>query len=236
MNYATDRAAIIKLNGGPGLGTPTCQILPPGIPGYVPYCPYTINPTSGGRWIGPDLAKARALLAASHTTGAPVTVYSLNDSVSKSIGLYFESLLSQLGYRSSLKTLTTSAFVGVVGNSSFHTQAALYTWYQDYPRPSDFINVALSCSAFIPKSSANANLAEFCAPQIDAGTRHALTVEETDPGAANQLWRLQDRAVTDQAPWVPLFNPRLADFVSARVKGYQFNPVWYFLIDQAYVR
>ena len=47
VNYAVNRAAIVKLYGGPKTATPTCQILPPGFPGYVPYCPYTKNPTTG---------------------------------------------------------------------------------------------------------------------------------------------------------------------------------------------
>ena len=35
---------------------PSCQVLPPGFPGYKPYCPYTKNP--GAKWSAPDLAKA----------------------------------------------------------------------------------------------------------------------------------------------------------------------------------
>ena len=44
VNYAIDRNAAIKIFGGPRLATPSCQVLPPGFPGYKPYCPYTIKP------------------------------------------------------------------------------------------------------------------------------------------------------------------------------------------------
>ena len=69
VNYATDRAALVKIAGGPKLAVPTCQVLPPNFPGYEPYCPYTKNPGSG-KWTAPDLAKAKQLIDASGTKGA----------------------------------------------------------------------------------------------------------------------------------------------------------------------
>ena len=30
--------------------------------------------------------------------------------------------------------------------------------------------------------------------------------------------------MTDQAPWVDLYNPKQIDFLSKRVHGYQWNP------------
>jgi peptide/nickel transport system substrate-binding protein len=45
-----------------------------------------------------------------------------------------------------------------------------------------------------------------------------------------------DKAVTDQAPWVAMYNPKYIDFLSSRVKGYLFSPQWYFLLDQASVK
>ena len=58
----------------------------------------------------------------------------------------------------------------------------------------------------------------------------------TDPAGANKIWAQVDRRVTDQAPWVAMFNPKLLDFVSKRVKGYVFSPQWYFMLDQASVK
>lgn len=78
LNFAIDRNAIVKLYGGPAEAIPTCQIIPPTIPGYVPYCPYTRDPSPSGRWSGPDLARARRLIAASGTRGDPVTLVTQN--------------------------------------------------------------------------------------------------------------------------------------------------------------
>ena len=40
----------------------------------------------------------------------------------------------------------------------------------------------------------------------------------------------------DQAPWVDLYNPKQIDFLSKRVHGYQWNPQWYILIDQQWIK
>jgi peptide/nickel transport system substrate-binding protein len=48
INYAVDRSKMIGLIGGSLAGQPTCQILPPTLTGYRPYCPYTINPGPSG--------------------------------------------------------------------------------------------------------------------------------------------------------------------------------------------
>lgn len=53
LNYAIDRNVLVELNGGPDTAQPTCQALPPGIPGYQRYCPYTANPSATGAYRGP---------------------------------------------------------------------------------------------------------------------------------------------------------------------------------------
>ena len=53
---------------------PTCQLIPPGIPGHRPYCPYQKGPADGP-YQGPDLAKARALVAESGTVGIPIVIH-----------------------------------------------------------------------------------------------------------------------------------------------------------------
>ena len=81
VNLAIDRAAVADRLGGPGLSVPTCQVLPPNFPGYQAYCPWTRMPQDG-RWHGPDLSRAQALVRASGTAGATVDfVSSSNDPV-----------------------------------------------------------------------------------------------------------------------------------------------------------
>jgi peptide/nickel transport system substrate-binding protein len=64
----------------------------------------------------------------------------------------------------------------------------------------------------------------------------ALQQGITDPQGANVKWQQVDKEVTDQAPWISMFNPKYLNFVSGRVKGFVFSPQWYFLIDQASIK
>ena len=65
INLAVDRAAATSAWGGRNVAEPTCQLLPPNVPSYRPYCPYTAGSTTSGTWTAPDLAKAKALVARS---------------------------------------------------------------------------------------------------------------------------------------------------------------------------
>jgi peptide/nickel transport system substrate-binding protein len=235
VNFATDRNALVKIYGGPKLAVPTCQILPPNFPGYKPYCPYTKNPGSG-KWTAPDMAKAQQLVAASGTKGASVKVNTDTVETDKALGLYFVGLLNKLGYKASLQALSPDIQYPYCQNSKNKIQFCWSSWYQDYPAASDFLNILLGCGSFIPNSNASPNIAEFCDKGIQAQMDSALQQGITDPSGANTKWQAIDKAVTDQAPWVALFNPKYIDFLSKRVKGYQFSPQWYFLLAQASVK
>jgi peptide/nickel transport system substrate-binding protein len=235
VNFATDRNALVKIGGGPKLAVPTCQILPPTFPGYEPYCPYTANPGSG-KWTAPDMAKAKQLIAASGTKGMAVKVNTDTTDTNKALGLYFVGLLNKLGYKATLQALAANIQYPYVQNSSNHVQFAYSSWYQDYPAASDFLDILLGCGSFHPNSNSSPNIAEFCNKGIQSKMDQAANTGITNPTAANKQWAQVDKEVTDQAPWVAMYNPKLIDFLSSRVKGYLFSPQWYFLIDQASVK
>jgi peptide/nickel transport system substrate-binding protein len=235
VNFATDRNALVKIAGGPKLAIPTCQVLPPNFPGYKPYCPYTKNPGSG-EWTAPDLAKAKQLIAQSGTKGAAVKVNTDTTDTDKALGLYFVGLLNKLGYKATLQALSADIQYPYIQNSKNHVQFAFSDWFQDYPAASDFLNILLGCGSIHPNSNSSPNIAQFCDKGIQAKMDQAGKTGITDPTAANKQWAEVDKEVTDQAPWVSMYNPKYIDFLSSRVKGYQFSPQWYFLIDQASVK
>ena len=239
LNAAIDRNKLIQLIGGSLTAQPTCQVLPPALPGYRPYCPYTLNPGPGGVWTAPDLARAERLVRASGTRGARVTVVTgafgtkIPD---RTTGHYLVSVLDQLGYRASLRVVTNpDAYARRLYDSRQRTQAGWFSWYQDYPAPSDFISPLLTCQSFIPGNPLNLNAAEFCNRRIDAQVNQALTLQPRNPNAAAARWARIDRQIADQAPWVPIYNPRSLVMLSARVGNYQFDPYWSLLIDQLWV-
>src|SRR6478735_9784639 len=116
-NFAADRNAYVKIAGGPSLGVPTCQILPPNFPGYKPYCPYTAG-SDHTKWTAPDIAKAKQLVQQSGTAGMKVVVNSATDETSKALALQMVSDLNKIGYKASTQLLTGSIQYPFVQNSN----------------------------------------------------------------------------------------------------------------------
>jgi peptide/nickel transport system substrate-binding protein len=235
VNFATDRNALVKIYGGPQLASPTCQVLPPNMPGYTPYCPYTANPGSG-KWTAPDMAKAQQLVEESGTKGMRVKVNSDTTDVHKAVGEYFVGLLDKLGYKASPQFLSADIQYPYVQNSKNKVQIGFSDWFADYPAASDFLDILLGCGSFHPNSNSSPNIAQFCDKGIQAQMDKASDTAIEDPDAGNQIWQAVDKATTDKAPWVAYVNAKMLDFTSARVKGFQFSPQWYFLLAQASVK
>src|SRR4249919_733116 len=234
VNLAINRKATIDIFGGPKLASASCQVLPPGFPGYKPYCPYTKNP--GTRWSAPDLAKAKRLIQESGTAGQPVSVYSADDEVSKEMGVYIQSVLNQIGYKAKVKPISGNIFFTYVQNTKHKVQINVQQWYQDYPAASDFLYILFGCESFHPGSDSSINIAGFCDKKINAQMHKALTLGIENQDAADALWTKIDRMVTDQAPMATIFNPKHLDFVSKRVGNFTFSKQYYWVIDQSWVQ
>jgi peptide/nickel transport system substrate-binding protein len=236
FSLAADRGSFVAMLGGLDLATPTCQILPPGIPGYQPYCPFTTDPSASGAWVGPDLAAARTLVAESGTSGMHVTVWSDDFAPDPTTGAFTVSVLRELGYRATLHIATPEA-MRAVNDSRRRIQATDGNWYADYPSASDFFDLLFRCSAFRlgdPADTRNGSF--FCAPAIDKLMNLADDQQATGPARAAATWATVDRAVTFAAPWVPLAVLNNMDFLSARVTNYRYNLFFGILLDQLQIR
>ncbi|HZQ65001.1 MAG TPA: ABC transporter substrate-binding protein [Gaiellaceae bacterium] len=234
VNYAIDRNALVKIFGGPNLAVPSCQVLPPGFPGNKPYCPYTKNP--GTKWSAPDVAKAKKLVDESGQKGAKVVVISPDDEVQKAVGVYLASVLNEIGFKATAKTISGNIAFTYVQNTKNKVQINVQQWYQDYPAASDFLHILFGCESFHPGSDSSINIAGFCDKKINAEMHRALKLEQTSFPAANALWAKIDREVTDQAPMATLFTPRHIDFLSKRVGNFVFSKQFYWLVDQSWVQ
>ena len=185
LNYAIDRKRIARFTGSSLTAQPTCQILAPTLPGYRPYCPYTLDPSSSGSWTAPDLARAQQLVASSGTRGMKVTLLLTSPfpgAPTLQIGRYVVSVLDRLGYRASTRVISNDDVgVGAFGDSRRRPQIGWFTWFQDHPTPSNFIDTLLSCRAFVPRSAANLNVSELCDRAIDSQIRskHANRTNNT---------------------------------------------------------
>ena len=234
VNFALDRNALVNFFGGPVLASPVCQVLPPGFPGHVDYCPYTASP--GGTWSAPDIEKAKALVEESGTKGQTVTIIAEDTAVSKAIGTYMQSVLTEIGYVAEVKPISPNIQFTYIQNTNNKVQISITQWYQDYPAASDFLNILFGCSSFSPGSDSSINIAGFCDKDIQAKMDAALALGVTDPDGANKMWAEVDHAVTDAAPMAALFTPKHIDFVAKRVGNFQFNSQFYWMVSQSWVQ
>jgi YVTN family beta-propeller protein len=237
LNHAVDRERIVELHGGPLAAQPTCQLLPPAVPGYEPYCPYTLGPASAATWSAPDLSRALAMVAASGTKGMRVDVFAYDQFGRIETGRYLLSVLRRLGYRSSLRVIPElfGGYLEYVGDSRNRAQIGTFGWYSDFASAL-FLRDLFGCASFQPRSTSNLNLSAFCSPSTDARMAKAAEIQASDPVRANELWAKADRALVDQAAAVPLVNRHVVGFVSERVGNYQLHPQWLTLLDQLWVR
>jgi YVTN family beta-propeller protein len=217
LNYAVDRNHIVQLNGGPISSEVTCQILTPDTNGYKRYCPYTVRPDATGTYHGPNLAKAKKLVASSGTKGDQVTIWFYDIPIGHRNGGYFVSVLRQLGYSASLKTIPHT---GPVWRPS--RQAGIDGWGSDYPSANNVFSPTFTCNSYSRNPATNYNTAAFCKPALDAEMRRAATLQATNPSAAAALWTSIDRKVTDQAPWVAMKESLSTDFVSRQTGNYKY--------------
>ena len=219
VNYAVDRNHLIELASGPERARVGCQLLPPNINGYRRYCPYTLHPNRAGTYNGPDLTKARQLVAASGTKGQSVSVWFYSIPIGLRNGAYIVSVLRSLGYNARLKTIPHTA------GSTYtrHRQAGVGAVHADYPSANDFFAPVFTCRSYKPdRPKENANVAAFCNQHVDAQIARAGALQASDPHAASQLWSTIDREITDQAPWVVIRNDLAPNFVSRRTGNYTF--------------
>jgi peptide/nickel transport system substrate-binding protein len=243
LNYAIDRQALAMAASDAFVGGPTCQVLPKNTVGYIPYCPYTKDPNELGQWTGPDVQKARQLVAQSGTAGQKVTIW-IESGDTKSAqerrkrAPIVAMTLRSIGYRPTIRTIPGNYFEPLVDPKSRH-QIAITGWVSDYPAASNFVLPLLTCRQTLDRLSGadsfSANMSRFCMPQIDSLTERALATQQDDPAAARDRWAQVDRALTDAAGLVPVASFRNAALVSSRVGNVQGHPVYLWLLTQMWV-
>ena len=227
VNYAVDRHQVSQLAGGAALAQPTCQFIPPGFPGYIPSCRYTLDPGPAGAWTAPDVERARSLIRQSGTAGMTVTVWGYQDK--RPILRYFAALLHRLGYHTSVRLFPDYGSYNVkVGDPHARAQIGIQGWSPDIGAPSNYTPPFL-CSSIATRI----NDSQYCNRALETRIEAARTASGT---RAIALWNDVYRRLADAAPAVPLVNRRTVTLVSDRVGNFQSHPWWSTLLDQLWVR
>ena len=157
INYAIDPEALNRVFGG--RLHPTQQILPPGMPGYEEYKLYP----------GPDMNKAKALIAEANPTDKDITVWTDDEPDRKRIGEYYHDLLTQLGFNATLKVIAGDVYWTTIGNQSTpDLDTGFADWFQDFPHPDDFFRPLLNGKNILPTNSNNFSKVAIPGPRRQA--------------------------------------------------------------------
>jgi peptide/nickel transport system substrate-binding protein len=215
FNYALDRRKVIRSEGGPDVSLPTCQLVPPSMPSYAQYCPYTRG-GADGPYRGPDLAKARRLVAASGTAGMTVRVTDIVGDINAApyVG-YLAHVLASIGYHASVQRLRdTDRSERYYSDPHGGVQVETGGWFADFPVPANFVDL-VTCRG------GGGYAIGYCDRVLDRRIRRATARLQVDPAAALRDFTAIDRTVTDRAVLLPVSNLRNWWLASPRVGNYQ---------------
>lgn len=211
MNYAVDKERLLKLING--TGAEAKGVLPPLMPGY--------NPDLKGYPYNPAMAK-RLLTEAGYPNGFKATLWaSVSHGERVKMAEALKEQLAEVGVRIDIKAVAFSVWDEATGRRH-NTTFVFSGWYQDYPDPSNFLDVLLNGDRIVGVHCNNC--AFYSNPRVNALLR--LAAKDTNAQHRLQLYRQAEEIIVQDAPWVPLYHPYLYILYQPWVKGHKLHPVW----------
>jgi ABC-type oligopeptide transport system substrate-binding subunit len=211
VNYAIDRPALLRVRGVLG-GTRTTTILPRSLTGGV--YDQRLYPIAGA-----DAAKAKSL--AGGNCGNVNLWYATGPVGTPQSGI-LKYNLSQMGCNVTTKSFVGYAIYTAAGVKGAPFDAMFAGWYQDYADGYDFFHILLDGRTI--QASNNNNLAYFNQPSVDAKIDAA---NKLTGNARSKAWGSLDiYTMKNYAPWAPIDNRNVRDFIGPNTAGYQFSPAW----------
>ena len=196
INYAVDPEALNRIFGG--RLHPTQQILPPGMPGYQEYKLYP----------GPDLNKAKQLIAEANPADRDVTVWTDDEPDRKRIGEYYHDLLTQLGFNATLKVVAGDVYWTDRQPVDADLDTGFMDWFQDFPHPG-FFRPLLHGDSILPTS-----WQQLLEVKIPANNAKRTAADEADRRRRGRGAYGPDKAYMEQAVWAPYGNEQFTTFLS----------------------
>lgn len=212
MNYAIDKSRIIATQSG---RVQTARgVLPPGIPGYNPNLEsYEYNPE-----------KARQLLQEAQYQDDPknpITLWYANMIWYPKAAQSIQEDLKKIGMHINLKSVTYAELKTVAARRKA-IPLSIMGWLQDYPDPSNFLDVMFNSKAIT--ENASLNRAFYSNPQVDTLLNGAAI--ETDRTKRLKMYQQVEQMIVDDAPWVPLVHTERYVATQPWIENYQLHPMW----------
>lgn len=210
--FALDRRKMEKLN--PGEVIAASQVLPPMLAPYDPELPTRQ---------GFDLDRAkREMRLAGFPDGLeePVTVWVRGEGDIR-LAQLFQQELKAIGIEIELKQVTFATYLRETGKPRV-AQAAFTGWHQDFPDPSNFMDILFHSRSIHPQNSENRSF--YRNPKLDQILDRARA--ETDRESRLSLYAEANAILAEDAPWAFLFYPVDMFAWQPYVKGFRPHPVW----------
>jgi ABC-type transport system substrate-binding protein len=210
VNHAIDRPSLLRV-AGKYAGKRTDQILPPNMQGFRDASLYPIkgaNPVRGRALANGAKDDITLLFTTSPTSVARAQILKYN--------------LEQIGLSVTLKPQPFAVALRTAGTRGSDFDMFLIAWFADYPDPFDFINVLLDGQNI--QESNNSNYSYLNSPKYNKMMTDAAKLS----GAAryDAYGKLDVDMMKNAAPWAPLSNGNVREFISSRVTNYLFHPVY----------
>lgn len=210
VNHAINKERIVSTQAGRIEAAK--GILPPGMPGY--------NARLKGHDYNPT--KARELLKkAGFKNDQNITLLYPNMFWYPAAAQTIQQDLKQIGMNINLKSANYPEVKTASGQRK-NTQLSIMGWIQDYPDPSNFLDVMFNTKAITQTSSLNR--AFYSNPQVDK----LLNAASTELNRPNRLkmYGAAEQQIVDDAAWVPLAHTERYVAHQSWIEGYKLHPMW----------
>lgn len=212
VNMAIDKSRIVATQSGRVVAAR--GILPPGMPGY--------NPNLRGYSYNPDAAR-KLLQEAGYKNDPqkPITLWYPNTVWYPKAAQTIQEDLKKIGMNINLKSVTFAEAKTMAGRRKA-IPLSINGWLQDYPDPSNFLDVMFNSKAIT--ENASLNRAFYSNPQVD----QLLNAAAIDLNRSRRLRTYQqiEQKIIDDAPWVPLAHTERYVVTQPWIEGYNLHQMW----------
>jgi peptide/nickel transport system substrate-binding protein len=239
LNWAIDKAALLRLIGGSINGEITSHFVPPGMMGGLgaDYDPYATPDNRGD----PEKAKAEMAQSKYDTDGdgvcddpsCTITAYAVtndNDAI-KALEIMSDSF-KPIGITLDIKTLNYNTLVARCSTLAGHTALCQAGWGKDYPSPYTFFYPLLdggengSNYSFMGTTKEALQKAGYDVPAELPNITDKITECQATPigDEQNQCWLDLDKYTMETlAPLIPRRFPNDVDVLGARIVNYSYD-------------
>jgi len=235
VQYGADKVTLQTARGGPDAGGDIAtSMLPPNIKGYDK----NLTPYTGTKG-SPDKAKATEEMAKcaadkgfNAADGFKTVIASTNKGKGPLVAQALQAALEQVGIHASLDLTDASNYYGATIGTPSNAKAKGYGimnagWGADFPTGFGFLDVLVDGNKIIP-TGGNVNTAMLNDSAINALVQQATN--ETDPQKAADLWGQINKAVMDQAVYLPYVYDKALNYRNPAMTNVFIN-AYYGMVD-----